>query len=111
MAGIKLSEREMAGLADLFKELRPTFRVHFRTFCDVVDSVFTIKNLEKSPTMDVSREPVELLDKVVIIYVVMKMLEPFVRERSRQVSPPPVSSPLSSRLISTGWRSALCLSF
>ncbi|KAK9841227.1 hypothetical protein WJX74_002211 [Apatococcus lobatus] len=45
------------------KETSNLYKVDYRSFCDEVDKVFTLRELEKTPLTLVPAEPYELLDK------------------------------------------------
>eukprot|EP00899_Mesostigma_viride_P022881 jgi/Mesvir1/3778/Mv08225-RA.1 len=62
-AGIALREREMKAVADKYRNPSDgQLRVHYRAFCDEMDSAFTAKDLEKQPWKDVPMRPDDLLE-------------------------------------------------
>jgi len=62
MAGMTLTERNYKGLCDYYKD-ETTSRIHYKSFCEDMDQLFTLRGLEKVPLQSVPAEPSTLLNK------------------------------------------------
>ena len=56
-----LCNEDVNQIAEYYR--RPCGRIDYKTFCDTVESVFTIPDMEKKPTSHVKRPPNGLLSK------------------------------------------------